>query len=318
MGALTEYLQDCFAEFCPPGWTCRREVRVLDGALAKSLGYTPKADVALECDDGQRRLWIEFEVSRADPVANHAKFATAHLFQPLRSIEAFISMVSGHVVRGRRNLAANTICLMRHIGMNAFHTTLLPSIEPDEIRRLNHLDKHALASLNLQPQREIARAIEISQPVVTTRKHRIYFVGDLLDVLRNLRHWNQQIQTDLARHQWGRRRVRYFVFDRKTKQFAPSKFCAYLPLSLDRPRILPISSPVMTIELYASLDESEARFDGNRAWRHLNEHLAMNLIPLTEDSELSAFFETWSRRVAESIQIDRRGALILCPPKWFG
>jgi hypothetical protein len=29
-------------------------------------------------------LWIEFEVSRADPVANHAKFATAHLFQPQR------------------------------------------------------------------------------------------------------------------------------------------------------------------------------------------------------------------------------------------
>jgi hypothetical protein len=32
---------------------------------------------------GSRRLWIEFEISRADPVANHAKFATAQLFQPL-------------------------------------------------------------------------------------------------------------------------------------------------------------------------------------------------------------------------------------------
>jgi hypothetical protein len=317
MGALTEYLQDSFAEFCPPGWTCRREVPVLDGAMAELFGYMPKADVALERDDGQRKLWIEFEVSRADPVANHAKFATAHLFQPQRPTEAFISMVSGHVVRGRRNLAANTICLMRHIGMNAFHTTLLPNVEPDEIRRLNHLDKHALAGLNLQPQREIARAIEISQPVVTTREHRIYFVGDLLDVFCNLRHWNQQIRTDLGRHLWGRRRVRYFVFDRKTRQFAPSKFCAYLPLLLDGPRALPISAPAMTIELYASLDETEARFDGNRAWRHLNEHLAMNLISVTEDPELSAFFEEWSRGVAESIQVDGRGALILCSPKWF-
>jgi hypothetical protein len=292
-------------------------VPVLDGAVAELFGCMPKADVVLQRDDGQRKLWIEFEISRADPVANHAKFATAHLFQPLRPTEAFISMISGHVVRGRRNLAANTICLMRHIGMNAFHTTLLPSIAPDEIPRLNHLDKHALAGLNLQPQREIARAIEISQPVVTTRQHRIYFVGDLLDVLCNLRHWNQQIQTDLGRHLWGRRRVRYFVFDRKTRQFAPSKFCAYLPLSLDGPRALPISPPAMTIELYASLDETEARFDGNRAWRHLNEHLAMNLIPVTEDPELSAFFEAWSRRVAESIQVDGRGALILRPPKWF-
>ena len=33
------------------------------------------ADVLLERVDGSRRLWVEFEVSRADPVANHAKFA---------------------------------------------------------------------------------------------------------------------------------------------------------------------------------------------------------------------------------------------------
>ncbi len=94
MGALTEYLQDGFAEFCPPDWTCRREVQVLDSPLAELFGYAPKADVCLERNDGQRRLWIEFEVSRADPVANQAKFATAHLFQPQRPTETFVSMVS--------------------------------------------------------------------------------------------------------------------------------------------------------------------------------------------------------------------------------
>jgi hypothetical protein len=73
MGAITEYLQDSFAEFCPSGWTCRREVPVLDGALAELFGYAPKADVLLERNDGERKLWIEFEVSRADPVA---KFQT--------------------------------------------------------------------------------------------------------------------------------------------------------------------------------------------------------------------------------------------------
>jgi hypothetical protein len=33
--------------------------------------------------------------------------------------------------------------------------------------------------------------------------------------------------------------------------------------------------------------------------------------------ELSAFFEEWSQAVAESIQVDTRGALVLCSPKWF-
>lgn len=112
-----------------------------------------RVNVSLERDDGQRRLWIEFEVSRADPVANHAKFATAHLFQPQRSRETFVSMVSWHVAKGRRNLAANTISLMRHVGMSAFQTTLFPNIPPNEIRRLNHLDRQTLAGLKLAPDR---------------------------------------------------------------------------------------------------------------------------------------------------------------------
>ena len=54
-------------------WTCVREVPVLDPPLAKLLGYAPTADVVLQRVDGTRKPWIEFEVSRADPVANHAK-----------------------------------------------------------------------------------------------------------------------------------------------------------------------------------------------------------------------------------------------------
>ena len=48
-----------------------------------------------------RRLWIEFEISRADPAANHAKFATAHLFRPWGPSDAFVSMISAHVARAR-------------------------------------------------------------------------------------------------------------------------------------------------------------------------------------------------------------------------
>src|SRR5262245_22581567 len=139
MGNLTGYLQDKFREACPPGWDCQPETRLLTRELQAVLGYAPRADVVLtECAAG-RRLWIEFEVSRADPVANHAKFATAHLFQPQPPNDIFVSMVSRHVERGRRNLAANTIQLMRHIGMQAVQTVLFLSLNGGEVQRFNQI-----------------------------------------------------------------------------------------------------------------------------------------------------------------------------------
>ena len=50
---------------------------------------------------------LSIEVSRADPVANHAKFATGHLFQPQLPTDVFISMESSNATQGRRNLAFN-------------------------------------------------------------------------------------------------------------------------------------------------------------------------------------------------------------------
>jgi len=87
MGSLAGYLQESFIRSCPQDWTCAREVSLLDPRLAKLFGNATKADVVLERADGTRKLWIEFEVSRAGPVANHAKFATAHLFPPQRACE---------------------------------------------------------------------------------------------------------------------------------------------------------------------------------------------------------------------------------------
>lgn len=249
MGAITEYLQDRFTELCPQGWTCHREAQIFDPGLVELFGYAPQADILLQRADDQRKLWIEFEVSRADPVANHAKFATAHIFQPQSPTETFISMVTWHVRRGRRNLAANTIHLMRQLGMNAFQTMLLPTISPEEIFRLNHLDKRTLAQLDLQPQREIARAMQVTEPLGITDGHRVFFVGDLLDVLWNLRYWNRGILTDTGGQLWGRRRVRYFVFDPKTRLFAPSKFCAYRPMAANGRSIIADPMTAMTLEL---------------------------------------------------------------------
>ena len=93
MGALTTYLQQEFARRCPAGWQVRPEGQLLSQALERLLGYWARADVVLEKEDESFRLWIEFEVSRADPVANHAKFATSHLFERQAPADRFLAMV---------------------------------------------------------------------------------------------------------------------------------------------------------------------------------------------------------------------------------
>jgi hypothetical protein len=205
MGTLTGYLQERFAAHCPAGWQCEAETRLLTRELADLLGYAPRADVLLRQAGSGRRLWIEFEVSRADPVANHAKFATAHLFQPQPQSDVFVSMVSRHVDRGRRNLAANTIHLMRHVGMQAIQTVLLPTLAGPEVKRFNHMSKEDLRQTGLDVQPELERVL-----AVTTRgeagEHRIYLAGEVVEVLLNARAWNREVATPLGRQLWGRRR----------------------------------------------------------------------------------------------------------------
>jgi len=147
---------------CRTGWTCRCEERVLSGDFENLLGYSPRADICLQMEDASRRLWIEFEISRADPVANHAKFATAHLFKRFSASDIFVSMVSSHVARGRRNLASNTVHLLRHIGISAFQTVLLPAVEPEQIKRLNHSSMQQLREGNLDVPSELSRVFQMS------------------------------------------------------------------------------------------------------------------------------------------------------------
>ena len=145
MSGLTTYLQRKFIEHCPDQWTCVAEQDLLSEELSDLLSFQSRADVLLS-QDGTRRIWIEFEISRADPVANHAKFGTAHLFEPKTSENVFVSMVSSHVTRGRHNLAASSIFLLRHIGIEAFQTMLLPQKPADAIKTLNHLPFQQLVS----------------------------------------------------------------------------------------------------------------------------------------------------------------------------
>lgn len=276
----------------------------------------------MERDDGSKRLWIEFEISRADPVANHAKFATAHLFQPQAANDIFVSMVSSHVDLGRRNLAANTILLMRCVGMNAFQTVLLPQFSPRQISKLNQLSREELDQETLYVEREIQRVASISEAVTSTSDKRIYFASDLPDVILNLQRWNREIATTRGRELWGKRTVTYFVFDPKTKLFAPSKFCAYIPVESAN-LILQIKTnglmrPEMNFDLYTTLDQADRRFDGQRARLHLTEGLAMTAEKKAENSVLTNLFNEWLEQRSESISIHPNGAVFISPPEWFG
>jgi hypothetical protein len=113
-----------------------REARgsLLEADATRILGYRPAVDLLLESRHTDERLWLELEISRADPVANHAKFASAHLMQPLSERDTFVSLVSNHVARGRANLAAHAIHLLRIAGLKAFQIPLLP-----ELPLLSHL-----------------------------------------------------------------------------------------------------------------------------------------------------------------------------------
>jgi hypothetical protein len=315
MGTLTGYLQERFQAACPPGWNCQRETRLLTRELESTLGYAPRADVVLtECLPG-RRLWIEFEVSRADPVANHAKFATAHLFQPQASSDMFVSMVSRHVVGGRRNLAANTIQLMRRVGMQAMQTVLLPTLNGLEVQRLNHMSKEEIRRTGPEVQPELERVFAVTTPQGAAGDHLIYLAGEVVDVLLNARAWNREVATPTGRQQWGRRRrVQYFVGVPYSGEFAPCKFCAFLPV-----RAVPAAGNIadtsrMTLQFYVQLDESEPRFDGHVAQRHLTKHLGMVATTPAENPRAAEQFERWLTTVADLITVHARGPVFLLAP----
>ena len=315
MGSLTTYLQDAFSRLAPDGWSCRREAAFLSPELERRLGYRPRADVLLEKADGLRRLWIEFEVSRADPVANHVKFATGHLFQPQQDTDSFVSMVSPHVAPGRRNLAAHTIALMRHVGMSAFQTPLLPQLKGDKVKRLNHLPLAGLDAAKVDVRPEVARTMGVCEPVWPSDGHRIAYAANESEVMGNVWNWNAAMETDEGRRLWGRRTVTYLVYDPRSQTFAPSKYCAFMAIeSGDR---APVTGS-MTMELYAGLDESEARFDGHIARKHLEQRLAMELVDPHGDNAIGPRLDGWLHEHREQIAVHSRGPVIVLPRHFSG
>jgi hypothetical protein len=167
------------------------------------------------------------KLSINDPIANHAKFAIGHFFKPFEGGMTFVSMVSSHVDRGWRNLAGAMIPLMRQIGISAFQTALLPSFGPDEVKELNQLALVELSKRRLPIGWEIERAIKVSTPIYTIRNADIHFAGDPFEAMFNIHQWNQEIRNPRYRTLWGKRIVKYSVFNPYSVNSAPAKFCAY-------------------------------------------------------------------------------------------
>ena len=70
----------------------------------------------------------------------------------------------------------------------------------------------------------------------------------------------------------------------------------------------------MTLRLYVELDESETRFDGNVAQRHLTKRLGMVARTPADDPQTAKQFDNWLATVADMISVPSRGPVFLLPP----
>jgi len=306
MPNLARHLARTMLATTPRGWRAiGTELPLLPRDVSKRLGYRPAADLVVESTRTGQRLWVELEISRADPVANHAKFAVLYDLAPLEG--TFVAMMSPHIVSGRRALAAHAISMMRRLGIDAFQTSLFPQLTGPRVKQLNHMPLVELAKACPPVEPEWERLLAVVRPLREAATHRILFVGDPAEVGWNAHRWNIAVTTPEGRTLWGGKRghrtVEHFVWAPLDNLFAPSKFTAFVPAGgLDG----------MSMPLYAKLDESEPRFDGHRAWKHL-ERLGYTR---NEDPALEKLFWAWQEPWSELLRVKRQTPVIWRPPAW--
>lgn len=305
-GNLARYLAGALAGSPPAGWKAvSAEHNLFSRELAERVGYSPAADLVVEHTARRRRIWVEFEISRADPVANHAKFAVAHLIQKFD--DTFVSMVSTHVVPGRRALGAHAVTMMRRLGLDAFQTSLLPQLDGTSIKRLNHLTLSEIGAECPPVAAEWDRLLAVATPFAERAGVRILFIGDPAEAAWNVHQWNLDLSTDVGRSQWagkrGFRAVEHFVWWPPARLFAPCKFAAFVPAG---------GAFGMDMALYSSLSEAEALFDGRRAWTHV-ERIGFSRC---DDPGVLARFWEWQRNMGEVLRVKNARPVIWCPPGW--
>jgi len=134
----------------------------------------------------------------------------------------------------------------------------------------------------------------------------------------NLRRWNAELVTSEGKQTWGRRTVTYFVYEAESGSFAPSKFCAYSPISQPEATGSGSSSlGVMTVAGYSMLNDGTHALDGNAAVRHLESRLGMILREGANEPAILKQFGAWYEDHADSINVHPAGPHFLPPPRWF-
>lgn len=263
---LASELQRRWVDQPPSGWLASREVAVLSPERGRMLGYLPKADLMLRNSGTSQRVWIELEISRADPSANQVKFGSAHLLDPLPPGDSFVSLVSRDVAIGRSNLTAHATWLLRAAGLRAFQMPLLPDLDASTIKKLNQ----GRISLEHLPTPDLGEILKSTEPLGSSGGAGIYRVTNRLEVILNIHQWNKDMTSADDRAAWGRRRVTYFVHEPATNLFAPSKFAAYtrIPKTLAADEPIPFN-PAMTVMAYAKIPHDTPIFDGRKAWQRI-------------------------------------------------
>lgn len=125
----------------------------------------------------------------------------------------------------------------------------------------------------------------------------------MLDALTNLRGWNDDMRTSAGRRAWGKRACTYFAYDPASRQFAPSKFCAYTPVH-------PASALTeatsqwhrMSVAAYTSLNDGTHAMDGQRAWRHLTQALGMRAMAADNAGLVADHFAAWLAEHHEALR----------------
>src|SRR5262245_20292925 len=146
MGQLARWsaqvLGEAFVEHLAPRGLVpklRYEADVFPQSLCEEIGYSPAADLLVEYswEGSEVHAWIEVEVSRADPVANPAKFLVAFSERSPQAGEIFVFALSRAIQRGRAALCRRFVRMMQERGFPVYTEDFLPSATEHLIARLN-------------------------------------------------------------------------------------------------------------------------------------------------------------------------------------
>ena len=172
-----EIIGDAFVqELAPRGVTpkLRYEASVFPESLCQEIGYSPAADLLVEYpwETIDVRIWIELEVSRADPVANPAKFLVAFSERSPRSGEVFVFAISQAIQKGRAALCRRFVEMMRTRGFPVFTEEYLPSATEHLISRLNVRAREQFDVLLANEPEMVRRTLKEDLRGLARRAHR--------------------------------------------------------------------------------------------------------------------------------------------------